>query len=74
MGKVFKKIFGGSTSTPTIEQVTTDPSVTNVSTDDTSQDTATESRKKKRKGFASTGVASSILTGDNSSESKNILG
>ena len=58
--KVFKGIgslFGiGSSSTPSVEPVATDPtptSVQDVSGDTGSQDT-TDAKKKKRRGFAST--------------------
>lgn len=60
--KVFKGIGslfgigGSSSSTPTVQQVATDPTPTavqDVSGDTGSQDT-TDAKKKKRRGFAST--------------------
>ena len=60
--KVFKSvgslfgIGGSSSSTPTVQQVATDPTPTavqDVSGDTGSQDT-TDAKKKKRRGFAST--------------------
>ena len=49
-------IGGSSSSTPTVQQVATDPTPTavqDVSGDTGSQDT-TDAKKKKRRGFAST--------------------
>ena len=75
--KVFKGIgslFGiGGSSTPTVQQVATDPtptSVQDVSGDTGSQDT-THAKKKKRRGFAST---STSLIGDANSTNKDTLG
>ena len=75
--KVFKGIgslFGiGSSSTPSVEPVATDPtptSVQDVSGDTGSQDT-TDAKKKKRRGFAST---STSLIGDANSTNKDTLG
>lgn len=75
--KVFKSVgslFGiGSSSTPTVQQVATDPtptSVQDVSGDTGSQDT-TDAKKKKRRGFAST---STSLIGDANSTNKDTLG
>ena len=76
--KVFKGIgslfgIGGSSSTPTVQQVATDPtptSVQDVSGDTSGQDT-TDAKKKKRRGFAST---STSLIGDANSTNKDTLG
>ena len=75
--KVFKSVgslFGiGSSSTPTVQQVATDPtptSVQDVSGDTGGQDT-TDAKKKKRRGFAST---STSLIGDANSTNKDTLG
>ena len=75
--KVFKSVgslFGiGGSSTPTVQQVATDPiptSVQDVSGDTGSQDT-TDAKKKKRRGFAST---STSLIGDANSTNKDTLG
>ena len=75
--KVFKgvgRLFGiGSSSTPRVEPVATDPtptSVQDVSGDTGSQDT-TDAKKKKRRGFAST---STSLIGDANSTNKDTLG
>ena len=75
--KVFKGIGGllgiGSSSTPTVQQVATDPTPTSmqdVSGDTGSQDT-TDAKKKKRRGFAST---STSLIGDANSTNKDTLG
>ena len=71
--KVFKSvgslfgIGGSSSSTPTVQQVATDPTPTavqDVSGDTGSQDT-TDSKKKKRRGFAST--QTSTILSDNGS-------
>ena len=60
--KVFKGIgrffgIGGSSSTPTVQQVATDPTPTavqDVSGDTARANAATDTKKKKRRGFAST--------------------
>ena len=61
--KVFKKvgslfgIGGSSSSTPTVQQVATDPTPTavqDVSGDTAGANAATDAKKKKRRGFAST--------------------
>ena len=71
--KVFKSvgglfgIGGSSSSTPTVQQVATDPTPTavqDVSGDTGSQDT-TDAKKKKRRGFAST--QTSTILSDNGS-------
>ena len=69
--KVFKSVgslFGiGGSSTPTVQQVATDPTPTavqDVSGDTGSQDT-TDAKKKKRRGFAST--QTSTILSDNGS-------
>ena len=71
--KVFKSvgslfgIGGSSSSTPTVQQVATDPTPTavqDVSGDTGSQDT-TGAKKKKRRGFAST--QTSTILSDNGS-------
>ena len=71
--KVFKSvgslfgIGGSSSSTPTVQQVATDPTPTavqDVSGDTGSQDT-TDVKKKKRRGFAST--QTSTILSDNGS-------
>ena len=72
--KVFKSVggllgFGSSSSTPAVTQTTTEPTVTQVS--DVSGDTGSDSRKKKRRGFAST---STSLIGDANSTNKDTLG
>ena len=74
--KVFKGIgslFGiGSSSTPSVQQVTPDPTPTTVNevSGDTSGNTA-DAKKKKRRGFAST---STSLIGDAASTNKDTLG
>ena len=75
--KVFKGIgslFGiGSSSTPSVEPVATDPtptSVQDVSGDTAGQDT-TDAKKKKRRGFAST---STSLIGDANTSGRDTLG
>ena len=75
--KVFKGIgslFGiGSSSTPRVEPVATDPtptSVQDVSGDTGSQDT-TDAKKKKRRGFASTQTS---LVGDANTSGRDTLG
>ena len=77
--KVFKSvgslfgIGGSSSSTPTVQQVATDPtptSVQDVSSDTTGQ-SAVDAKKKKRRGFAST---STSLIGDANSTNKDTLG
>lgn len=71
--KVFKSvgslfgIGGSSSSTPTVQQVATDPTPTavqDVSGDTGGQDT-TDAKKKKRRGFAST--QTSTILSDNGS-------
>ena len=71
--KVFKSvgslfgIGGSSSSTPTVQQVATDPTPTavqDVSGDTGSQDT-TDAKKKKRRGFAS--PQTSTILSDNGS-------
>ena len=61
--KVFKGIGslfgigGSSSSTPTVQQVATDPTPTavqDVSGDTAAQSAAVDAKKKKRRGFAST--------------------
>ena len=75
--KVFKGIgslFGiGSSSTPSVEPVATDPtptSVQDVSGDTSGQDT-TDAKKKKRRGFASTQTS---LVGDTNTSGRDTLG
>ena len=77
--KVFKGIgslfgIGGSSrSTPTVQQVATDPTPTavqDVSGDTGGQDT-TDAKRKKRRGFAST---STSLIGNAASTNKDTLG
>ena len=78
--KVFKSvgslfgIGGSSSSTPTVEQVATDPTPTavqDVSGDTAAQSAAVDAKKKKRRGFAST---STSLIGDANSTNKDTLG
>ena len=76
--KVFKSVgslFGiGGSSTPTVQQVATDPtptSVQDVSGDTAAQSPAVDAKKKKRRGFAST---STSLIGDANSTNKDTLG
>ena len=76
--KVFKGIgslFGiGSSSTPSVEPVATDPtptSVQDVSGDTAGMNTAAEAKKKKRRGFAST---STSLIGDANTSGRDTLG
>ena len=77
--KVFKGIgslfgIGGSSSTPTVQQVATDPTPTavqDVSGDTAAQSAAVDAKKKKRRGFAST---STSLIGDANSTNKDTLG
>ena len=71
--KVFKGIGslfgigGSSSSTPTVQQVATDPTtaVQDVSGDTAAQSTAVDAKKKKRRGFAST--QTSTILSDNGS-------
>ena len=64
--KVFKSVgglLGFGSSTPTVQQVATEPTVTQVSDvsgDTNGQSASLDAKKKKRKGFAST-QASTIL-------------
>ena len=75
--KVFKSvgslfgIGGSSSSTPTVQQVATDPTPTAVQ--DVSGDTssAEDAKRKKRRGFAST---STSLIGNADSTNKDTLG
>ena len=78
--KVFKSvgslfgIVGSSSSTPTVQQVATDPTPTavqDVSGDTAAQSAAVDAKKKKRRGFAST---STSLIGDANSTNKDTLG
>ena len=78
--KVFKSvgslfgIGGSSSSTPTVQQVATDPTPTavqDVSGDTATQSAAADAKKKKRRGFAST---STSLIGDANSTNKDTLG
>ena len=81
--KVFKSVgslfgIGGSSSssssTPTVQQVATDPTPTavqDVSGDTAAQSAAVDAKKKKRRGFAST---STSLIGDANSTNKDTLG
>lgn len=75
--KVFKGIgslFGiGSSSTPSVEPVATDPTPTSVQdvSGDTSGQSATDAKKKKRRGFAST---STSLIGDANTSGRDTLG
>ena len=69
--KVFKGIgsllgIGGS-STPTVQQVATDPTPTSVQdvSGDTTGQSAVDAKKKKRRGFAST--QTSTILSDNGS-------
>ena len=63
--KVFKSVggllgFGSSSSTPTVQQVASEPTVTQVSDvsgDTNGQSASLDAKKKKRKGFASTQVS-----------------
>ena len=74
--KVFKGIgslFGiGSSSTPSVQQVTPDPTPTTVNdvSGDTSGNTA-DAKKKKRRGFASTQTS---LVGDANTSGRDTLG
>ena len=77
--KVFKSvgslfgIGGSSSSTPTVQQVATDPTPTavqDVSGDTGGQDT-TDAKKKKRRGFASTQTS---LVGDANTSGRDTLG
>ena len=77
--KVFKGIGslfgigGSSSSTPTVQQVATDPTPTavqDVSGDTGGQDT-TDAKKKKRRGFASTQTS---LVGDANTSGRDTLG
>lgn len=72
--KVFKGIGslfgigGSSSSTPTVQQVATDPTPTavqDVSGDTAAQSAAVDAMKKKRRGFAST--QTSTILSDNGS-------
>ncbi|MEE1194891.1 MAG: hypothetical protein U0K79_08860 [Phascolarctobacterium sp.] len=72
--KVFKSVgglLGFGSDTGSIQQIKMDPAVTNVSNQDVSGDTGSDSRKKKRRGFAST---STSLIGDANSTNKDTLG
>ena len=78
--KVFKSvgslfdIGGSSSSTPTVQQVATDPTPTavqDVSGDTAAQSASVDAKKKKRRGFAST---STSLIGDANSTNKDTLG
>ena len=75
--KVYKGIgslFGiGGCSTPTVQQVATDPTPTSVQdvSGDTTGQSAADAKKKKRRGFAST---STSLIGNAASTNKDTLG
>ena len=75
--KVFKGIgslFGiGSSSTPSVQPVATDPTPTAVEdvSGDTSGQSATDAKKKKRRGFASTQTS---LVGDANTSGRDTLG
>ena len=78
--KVFKSvgrlfgIGGSSSSTPTVQQVATDPTPTavqDVSGDTAAQSAAVDAKRKKRRGFAST---STSLIGNAASTNKDTLG
>ena len=77
--KVFKGIgslfgIGGSSSTPKVQDVATDPTPTavqDVSGDTSSQNAAADAKKKKRRGFAST---STSLIGDANTSGRDTLG
>ena len=75
--KVFKGIgslFGiGSSSTPSVEPVATDPTPTSVQdvSGDTSGQATTDAKKKKRRGFASTQTS---LVGDTNTSGRDTLG
>ena len=75
--KVFKSVgslFGiGGSSTPTVQQVATDPTPTSVQdvSGDTTGQSAVDAKKKGRRGFAST---STSLIGDANSTNKDTLG
>lgn len=69
--KVFKGIgrlfgIGGSSSTPTVQQVATNPTPTAVQdvSGDTGRQDTTDAKKKKRRGFAST--QTTIMGGETS--------
>lgn len=75
--KVFKGIgslFGiGSSSTPSVQPVATDPTPTAVEdvSGDTGGQSATDAKKKKRRGFASTQTS---LVGDANTSGRDTLG
>ena len=75
--KVFKGIgslFGiGSSSTPSVEPVATDPTPTSVQdvSGDTGGQDSTDAKKKKRRGFASTQTS---LVGDANTSGRDTLG
>ena len=81
--KVFKSVgslfgIGGSSSssssTPTVQQVATDPTPTavqDVSGDTAAQSAAVDAKKKKRRGFASTQTS---LVGDANTSGRDTLG
>ena len=77
--KVFKGIgslFGigsSSSSTPTVQQVATDPTPTAVQdvSGDTGGQSATDAKKKKRRGFASTQTS---LVGDANTSGRDTIG
>ena len=75
--KVFKGIgslFGiGSSSTPSVEPVATDPTPTSVQdvSGDTGDQDNTDAKKKKRRGFASTRTS---LVGDANTSGRDTLG
>lgn len=71
--KAFKKVFrgvgsiiglggGSDVATPTVEKV--DPAPTSVTTDDVSADTDSNTKKKKRRGFATTQTSSLAAGGE----------
>lgn len=67
-------IFGiGSSSTPKVQDVATDPTPTAVQdvSGDTGGQSATDAKKKKRRGFAST---STSLIGDANTSGRDTLG
>lgn len=82
IGKAVKKVFksvgsivgiGGSSDTPSPTAIQQDPTPTTVATSDVSADTGSDTKKKRRRGFAST-QTSTIATSSTDSGTRNTLG
>ncbi|WP_455652270.1 hypothetical protein [Phascolarctobacterium sp.] len=71
---IFKKVFGGGGDIRMPAVVETPPAPTTVTSADTSADTGSESKKNKRRGFASTQVSTDRNTIAGSATGRKTLG